>query len=62
MGVYPMLKDETCWFLAVDFDKEHWKRDAAAFWKPVDFTMRRRALSDPVLATVGMCGFFSLNL
>lgn len=31
MGVYPMLKDETCWFLAVDFDKEHWKRDAAAF-------------------------------
>jgi superfamily II DNA or RNA helicase len=31
MGVYPMLKDETCWFLAVDFDKEHWKRDARAF-------------------------------
>jgi hypothetical protein len=31
MGVYPMLKDETCWFLAVDFDKENWKRDAAAF-------------------------------
>jgi len=22
MGVYPMLKDETCWFLAIDFDKE----------------------------------------
>lgn len=21
MGVYPMLPDETCWFLAVDFDK-----------------------------------------
>jgi len=20
-GVYPLLKDETCWFLAVDFDK-----------------------------------------
>lgn len=31
MGVYPLLKDETCWFLAVDFDKEHWKRDVAAY-------------------------------
>ena len=31
IGVYPLLKDETCWFLAVDFDKEHWKRDVAAY-------------------------------
>lgn len=31
LGVYPMLKDETCWFLAVDFDREHWQRDARAF-------------------------------
>ncbi|EKE10179.1 MAG: hypothetical protein ACD_16C00073G0003 [uncultured bacterium] len=31
IGVYPMLKDETCWFLAVDFDKEQWKRDASAY-------------------------------
>lgn len=31
IGIYPMLKDETCWFLAADFDKEHWQRDAAAF-------------------------------
>ncbi len=31
IGVYPMLKDETCLFLAVDFDKEHWKRDASAY-------------------------------
>lgn len=31
IGVYPMLKDETCWFLAADFDKEHWQRDATAF-------------------------------
>ncbi len=22
VGVYPLLQDETCWFLAVDFDKE----------------------------------------
>ena len=30
-GVYPMLPDETCWFLAVDFDKGGWKQDVAAF-------------------------------
>ena len=31
MGVYPLLQDETCWFLAVDFDKAAWKDDVAAF-------------------------------
>ena len=31
IGVHPMLPDETCWFLAADFDKESWRRDAGAF-------------------------------
>jgi hypothetical protein len=31
VGVYPMLEDETCWFLAADFDKATWRDDAAAF-------------------------------
>jgi superfamily II DNA or RNA helicase len=31
IGVYPLLKDETCWFLAADFDKESWFDDVAAF-------------------------------
>ena len=31
MGVYPLLEDETCWFLAVDFDKSNWKEDVQAF-------------------------------
>jgi superfamily II DNA or RNA helicase len=31
MGVYPMLLDETCHFLAADFDKESWREDAGAF-------------------------------
>ena len=31
IGVYPMLTDETCWFLAADFDKESWQEDALAF-------------------------------
>jgi superfamily II DNA or RNA helicase len=31
IGVYPLRKDETCYFLAVDFDKTSWHDDAAAF-------------------------------
>jgi hypothetical protein len=31
VGVYPMLADETCWFLAADFDKTTWQDDASAF-------------------------------
>lgn len=31
MGVYPMMRDETCFFLAVDFDRARWKEDATAF-------------------------------
>ncbi len=33
MGIYPMLQDETCFILAVDFDKEGWQEDARAFWE-----------------------------
>jgi hypothetical protein len=29
-GVYPMLLDETCLFLAIDFDGEGWKNDVSA--------------------------------
>ncbi len=31
MGVYPLLEDETCWFLAIDFDKSSWQEDVGAF-------------------------------
>jgi len=31
IGVYPLLTDETCWFLAVDFDKTTWIEDAQAY-------------------------------
>ena len=31
IGVYPMLADDTCRFLAADFDKASWRRDASAF-------------------------------
>ena len=32
-GVYPLLADDTCWFLAVDFDGEEWSADALAFFE-----------------------------
>lgn len=30
MGVYPLLRDETCFFLAIDLDKKNWQEDARA--------------------------------
>jgi len=31
MGIYPMLLDETCFFLAVDFDGDAWRDDVGAY-------------------------------
>ena len=31
LGVYPLLTDDTCHFLAVDFDEAEWKDDVRAF-------------------------------
>ena len=31
IGVYPLMGDETCWFLAADFDKTGWQDDARTF-------------------------------
>ncbi|RJP37125.1 MAG: helicase [Desulfobacteraceae bacterium] len=30
-GIYPMLPDETCWFLAIDFDEADWQKDVSVF-------------------------------
>lgn len=31
IGIYPLLPDETCFFLAADFDGPSWREDTAAF-------------------------------
>jgi len=31
IGIYPLLIDETCWFLAADFDKAAWMDDVSAY-------------------------------
>lgn len=30
VGPYPTLPDDTCWFIAADFDKKDWMRDVGA--------------------------------
>ena len=39
-GVYPMLLDETCFFLAIDMDKDNWRQDTEALME----SCRRLAL------------------
>ncbi len=36
VGVYPLLDDDTCFFLAVDFDEVQWQDDARAFVQSCD--------------------------
>lgn len=31
IGVYPLLPDDTCWFLAADFDKNTWEEDVSTY-------------------------------
>jgi superfamily II DNA or RNA helicase len=31
VGVYPLLRDETCWFIASDFDRADWMADVSQF-------------------------------
>ncbi|SCC94499.1 hypothetical protein THIX_60557 [Thiomonas sp. X19] len=36
IGVYPLLEDGTCGFLAVDFDEAEWREDVCAFAQSCD--------------------------
>ena len=49
-GIYPLLPDETCWFLAVDFDKKTWQKDASGV-----------PGSLPPVASAGSFGAFSVR-
>ena len=37
IGAYALLTDETCWFLAADFDGDQWQEDATAFARTAKF-------------------------
>ncbi len=36
VGIYPLLEDDSCHFLAVDFDEAEWREDARAFVQSCD--------------------------
>ena len=36
VGVYPLMEDDSCHFLAVDFDEAEWRDDARAFMQSCD--------------------------
>lgn len=50
IGSYPLLTDDTCHFLAVDFDEADWREDALAF------AQAGRSLSVPVALEVSRSG------
>ncbi len=63
VGVYPLLADDSCHFLAVDFDDADWRSDAQAF------TQSCRELGVPVALEISRSGngahawiFFSSNV
>jgi hypothetical protein len=74
VGIYPLLTDESCWFLAADFDKKTWQEDARAFLEtskemgvPAALERSRSGNGAPRLNALdpgmaGMCGFSSISL
>jgi len=36
VGVYPLMEDDSCYFLVVDFDEAEWREDARAFIQSCD--------------------------
>jgi superfamily II DNA or RNA helicase len=58
MGVYPMLPDETCWFLAADFDKAAWLEDARAFLETCKSCQAPVALERSRSGNGGHCWLF----
>jgi len=43
IGIYPLLTDETCWFLVADFDKENWMDDVSAYLETCAILERSRS-------------------
>ena len=50
IGIYPLLSDETCCFLAADFDKNSWRDDISAFRETC------RSLDVPVYIEISRSG------
>ena len=57
VGVYPLLEDDTCYFLAADFDGADWRDDARAFMQSCEDLGVHWRFRDPVMALTR--GYFS---
>ncbi len=62
MGIYPMLLDETCFFVALDFDGSDWKKMQRPFSKPVGDSMCPSRWNGRGPVTARMCGSSSRKL
>jgi superfamily II DNA or RNA helicase len=58
MGAYAMLSDETCWFLAADFDGDAWREDILAFAETCDVSNLPVALERSRSGDGGHAWFF----
>jgi hypothetical protein len=59
IGIYPLLGDGTCWFLAADFDKAHWREDVTAYLAACDMLKVQAALERSRSGMGVMSGFSS---
>lgn len=55
VGVYPLLEDDSCYFLAVDFDDAEWREDARAFMQACE------ALGVPAASEISRSGIGANN-
>ncbi len=55
-GVYPLLADESCRFLAADFDKASWSEDALAMMETCRLRGVPQRWNDPDRAMAAMSG------
>ena len=58
MGVYPLLLNETCHFLAIDFDKEMWREDVRAFMETCRLEEIPASLEQPLYRSMGIPYFY----
>lgn len=57
IGIYPLLEDDTCFFLCVDFDEASYEKDVIAFATTCDEVHLPVYIERHVREMVLMCGF-----